>query len=239
MKKTLGFLALLLPLTAHAGEICTSRAQIEPKVNYCDENSAFVAPAKSCRDQYKAQVQAANAVVSKKLAALSKNANTQAQNGDFQTTQAQLTSTESTLDDLIAKGKEIFFEIDTYQEDFVLPIYAGYEEDFSLDPHSAKGQKVFRDKECYGEPMADLDKAKFEVRSIVKQLQKTKAMAAQLDAATKAQNTNLNSLGTAAVKGTGNGDPVANTKSGNSQNGQSTITGEEEMKKKDATLPGN
>jgi hypothetical protein len=237
----LGFLAFLLSLHAHAAapDLCESLAQIEPKVNYCDENPAFVQPAQACRDKFKKIVKMQNEEIAKNFAMILKTTSTNSQSGDYQTTQSLLAGTENSLDALIDEGNEIFAEVGAYEEDFVLPIYEGYEEDFNLDPHSKMGQEVFRSKECYSEPMDDLEAVRTDVLKMVMDLKKTRQETAALKGATKGKQSNLANLGTAPVKNTV-GDGGATTppavSAGTNTNGQSSITGVEESEQKDTKL---
>ena len=47
-------LAFTMPAPALAKDYCESLAGIQSKVNYCDENTAFVKPAEQCRDLFAA-----------------------------------------------------------------------------------------------------------------------------------------------------------------------------------------
>lgn len=167
-------LNILVPLSSPASEYCTPIGQIEPLVNYCHENSKFVAPAEACRDRFRDLVKSKNEEIKRNFAQIAKASNMNSQSGDMATMQKLLASTETTLDNLIAQGKDVYAEAGNYQEDFVLPIYEGYEEDFAIDPHTAKGQAYFRDMECYGLAMEDIDNVKADVRKMVNELEKTR-----------------------------------------------------------------
>jgi hypothetical protein len=229
-------LVLFLSPNAFADDfICTPVAQIEPQVNYCDENPAFVAPAQACRDQYKALVKKTNEEIAANFAKLMRTANAKAQSGDFKTNQDLLASTEATLDSLIDRGFEIFDEMSDYQDDFVLPIYDAYREDFKVDPHTPAGRELFRGKECYAEPMEDIDSVKTELQSMILELEKTEEKAKQLHALSKSKESNLGSMtGKGAGGAAGNGGPGKPVPSGTSTNPPSTITGVDNAKKKDS-----
>jgi hypothetical protein len=231
------FLLLIFSPLALASDICTPISQIEPQVNYCDQNPAFVGPAQACRDRYKVLVKKKKEEVTANLAKIVKSSNTDAQSGDFKTNQSLLTSTEATLSNLIDQGFEIFDEITDYQDDLVLPIYSAYPEDFKIDPHSAQGKAVFGSKECYSEPIEDLNNAKLEIKNLVVELQKTRAKAQELHALSRGKETNLSGTAGAAASGKGDGGPVRAAKSGKSSNPPSTITGVDDAKKKDSSAP--
>ena len=153
------------------------------------------------------------------------------QGNDFADVVAALADTEKTLDTLIQQGQQLFAEIDAYQEDFVLPVYPGYEEDFKLDPHDPKVLKEFLGRECYGEPMIDIDNVKRETIRMLDDLGATKETAIKLhrEASGKHENLTGKAKSPAAAEGKGKS---GHAPKGKSRNGSSDITGIEEPKEK-------
>lgn len=236
MPRYLGILILLFPISVSAKSICESLSSLSAQVNYCDENMAYVPAAKNCFKKYKELVDSENAKIKAVLNKDVKNAKGSEQQADFQTTETVLKSAIKTLDNLLAQGKQTYNEIDAFSEDMVLPIYEAYPEDYELDPKSAQGQKIFREKECYGEPMEDLDKIKTELKDIISDLEKTKAKSSSLQKISNFKEGNLDSLNAIVPKATKNksSEPMP---TGKSKKGNSTITGIEESKKKNKKLP--
>lgn len=235
MRPTPLLLALtLLPAAAHADNACEPLAKLTAQVNYCDENVAFVAPARACFDRFKKAVDAENRKIQKTLDAVVKKAKGSAQDEDFATTMAALASADTTLTELIAYGKQAHTEIEDYGYDLVLPIYEAYPEDFDVDPWSNAGQKLFREKECYGEPAQHLDNVRARIRPIVAELEKTQKKVKALHAANSAKKSNLDSVNpnAGAEKTSGQGAAAPAAKSGKAKNKSSTITGVEEDKAK-------
>lgn len=228
----LGF-ALLSP-AARADNACEPLAKLSAQVNYCDENIGFVGPARACFDKFKKAVDAENRKIQKTLNAVVKGAKGAAQDEDFATTMAALTAADTTLTELIAYGKQAHTEIEDYGYDLVLPIYEAYPEDFDVDPWSKAGQKLFREKECYGEPAQHLDNVKASIRPIVADLEKTQKKVKALHAASSAKKSNLDSVdpNAGAEKTTGQGAGAPAVKGGKSPKKESTITGVEEDKAK-------
>lgn len=227
--------ALLLFLSVRAfgaGSLCEPIENMRVLVNYCDENPAYVAPAKICRDHFRALVKAKNAEINAVLSKDIKNRKGNQQEADFQTTQTVLSSAEATLSLLIANGKQTYNEIEAYGADFVLPIYEAYPEDYNLDPDSAQAQKIFREKNCYGEPMEDLDAMKNELRETIEDLERTKARAVALHNVSGFKEANLNGLNARAAATKASSRATASVHRGKNRIGASTVTGVEQDKLK-------
>jgi hypothetical protein len=226
----------IITFVSHAGaeNACEPLERLSNRVNYCDENIAYVAPARACLEGFLKVVKAENQKIQKTLNAVVKGAKSGAQDEDFATTMATLGSADATLTELIAYGKQTHTDIEEYGYDLVLPIYEAYPEDFNVDPWSQAGQMLFREKECYGEPAQYLDNAKAEIRPVVADLEKTQKTVKALFLASSGKKTNLNSVDPyATVKkpvGAGAATPVA--KKGQNHRKKSTITGVEEDKAK-------
>jgi hypothetical protein len=223
---------LLLPAYASAESLCEPLDKLSDQVNYCDENSAYVPMAKQCFQSFKTLVDAENKKIQAVLNQDVKNAKGAEQEADFATTMEVLASADATLSGLLVHGKRVYNEIDDYAEDMVLPIYDAYPEDYKLDPHTPEAQQIFREKECYGEPMEDLDGIKTELRTMISDLEKTKAKAALLNSKSNAKRGKLNSqsaVGAGSLKAAGKSGPsVPNISNGDSKKHESTITGVED-----------
>ena len=238
MKKSL-LLLLLLPSPAPAAATyCESIQTIRAKVNYCDENTAYVAPAQACRDKFKAAVKAKEAELRKILDADLKRSKGGAQDTDFADVVKALGDTEKVLDGLIQQGQQLFAEIDAYQEDFVLPVYPGYEDDFKKDIHDPKVQREFRSSECYGEAMDDIDIVKAEAIKILDDLGNTKEVAKKLRGLSQGKQGNLGGQGGKAADGVKGESGRAAPAGAPAKNGASDITGTEESKRKEQAAPG-
>lgn len=237
MKITL--LLLALPPLSQAAPICEPLENLTQRVNYCDENPTYVEPAKACLQSYKALVDAENARIQSVLNRDVNNASGTQQEVDFQTTQKVLASADATLTSLISQGRQVQTEFNAMTDDFVLPIYEAYPEDYDIDPYSRHGQTVFREKECCGEPMEDFDGMKAELRKILSDLEKTKAKTVALHKTSSFKEANLDSVNpaTTGTKNVGNGGRVPSSIRGKSKNKGSSITGVEENKAKQKKVP--
>lgn len=233
--RVLPVILALIPLGAVASPICEPIGNLSAQVSYCDENVAYVAPARKCFQAFKALVDAENAKIQKALNEQVNNAKGTEQAEDFATTQAVLASANTTLTNLIDHGKQVHTELEDYAYDLVLPLYDAYPEDYNVDPWSKEGQKMFREKQCYGEPMEDLDAVKAQLRPIIADLEKTKAKVVSLHKTSGIKKTNLDSVNPVSPAGDTVGQGSARGPSGvkgKSKNSSSTITGVEENKKK-------
>lgn len=230
MRIQLLILAVFSAGTAGAA-VCEPIGNLNSAVNYCDENVAYVAPAKKCFEGFKAQVDAENAKIKKILDGKVNAMKGSEQDADFEGTQAVLAQAEATLTNLIAQGKQAHTELEDYAYDLVLPIYEAYPEDFKVDAWSKEGKALFRDKECYGEPVVILEGFMRKIRPIVSDLEKTKRKVVSLHKVSGVKRTNLDSVDPAAsVKETaGEGEAkVVPVKKGKGKKKESKITGVEE-----------
>jgi len=226
---------LVLPRVSSAAAFCEPLDKLRARVNYCDENPSYVAPAKACLETFRKLVKAKNEEIDKVLKAVVANRKGEEQAENFKTTQALLASADLTLVQLLLHGKTVYNEIEDYTEDFVLPIFEAYPEDYELDPHSKKAQEIFREKECYGEPMSDFDKMKKDLLAKIDALERTKAEVNGLQLKSNAKEADLKSLTTSSAGGvSANGGPAASALSGNKPRKSSTITGVDEEKRKKA-----
>lgn len=222
------------PLPALAAPYCEPPENLRAIVNYCDENPAYAAAARVCRDKFRELVREKNAEIQGVLDLDLRRREGDEQDKNFQTTQAVLASAEATLALLIAQGKASHNEIDVYAGDLVLPIYAAYEEDYSLDPWAESTQKIFREKNCYGEPAEDLDAVRKELRELIGDLERTKAKALSLHGLSNFREGNLGGRAGAA-KTAGESGPqrkLAAVKK-KKKAGQSGITGVETAQRKE------
>lgn len=223
-----GILLFMFPASVFANPLCEPLESVRSRVNYCDENLSYVAPARSCRDKYLALVKERNAEVGKALSLDVKNRKGDEQEADFQTTQTVLATARDTLNELITSGKQTLAEIEAYAGDFVLPIYDGYEEDYNLDPAAESTQKIFREKNCYGEPMEDLDGMKNELKQTIAELELTKSKVHRLHDFTREKEGRLDSLSSGVTRKTAGIGSPADKPARKKKRKASTITGVEE-----------
>lgn len=177
MQKLMLLLLLLSATPAFAGAFCESIDELEKKVNYCDENYAFLAPAKACFQAFKAKVDLESAKIKILLEANAAAAKDPGQQASYENTGKALADAVGTLDRLLHQGKQTYNEIDDYSVDLVLPVNEIYPDDFKIDPFSKEGREKFRDYQCYGEPIGDLEKIKDELQKMIEDLEKTRIAA--------------------------------------------------------------
>jgi hypothetical protein len=194
-------LLLIFPLSAFAEDpLCEPLKKISAKVNYCDENRFYVPHARKCFKEFKAALDAENAKIKPLLDQQVKETKEKGQDANFHSTEAALQTALATLGKLLIHGKRVYNEIDAYSFDLVLPIYEPYPEDYDLDPDSKEGQEVFREKECYGEPMEDLDKMKADLKKIITELELAKTVSTALSGKTVSQEERVDSAAKPAAK---------------------------------------
>jgi hypothetical protein len=216
---------MAIPAAAFAGTFCEPSAQqLREQVSYCDENFAYIDPAKACRDRYMAAVKKEEAEIRKILATDLSKAPASSQKTEFGTSQKVLQSADKMLSDLIRKGKGVYTELEDYTFDLVPPIYEEIPGDLSLDIDDPGVQKDLREEECYGTPMEELDQVKSDLQETIESLERTERKVASLHEQSKAGEVHLDKI-LDAVGAQAFARKAVSVKMGRSKNGASDVTG--------------
>lgn len=228
MKFPLQVLVMLLPLQSFAEDLCESRESIRSRVKYCHENLEYVAPAEACSAEYKNLVSSEQKRLKSILDAKLKAAPGSAQNVDFQTSDQVLKSALEDLTYLIDYGKQVHTEIEDYVYATVPPIYD--EADAKADINDPDVMDRFKESECFGPPIAEMETLELGLRPIIEDLENTKAQVESLIQETNESEAHLNSLNqktSSAMK--------TSLKSKVHARSASTITGNIDLKKLSST----
>jgi|GEM_PF-3077974 len=233
-------LALLVPIHSFAEDLCEPRESIRQRVKYCHENLEYVEPAQACGNEYRNVVKVEQERLKAILATKLKEAPGSAQNQDFQTSNAVLVSALDDLTYLIDYGKQVHTEIEDYVYATVPPIFN--DEDAKADINDPKVMERFRESECFGPPITEMEEVEASLRPVIEDLEKTREEVRSLIQDTSHSEANLGSLNSNSKSASKNG--LVASKSGKHPKYSSTVTGKIEQKnlastETQRTLKGN
>jgi hypothetical protein len=212
---------------SRAEDLCESRDSIHNRVNYCDENWEFVAPANACVKEFNKLLSEEQPRLNKMLNAKIKGANEGAQNLNFETDVKVLADALDEVGYLIDFGKQVHTELEDYGASLVPPLFG--DESPTPDQSDPAVRASFAQNECFGEADEELTNMKKALVPQIEQLEKTKQALVAMSGTTTQRDAHLNAIG-APVKVSAVSPKTAprNVKTipaGKSKTSESTITG--------------